>query len=121
MAGCTATVPVFKRLLEHGAKLEDSVPLNTAASAQSDTDRNPIIEVLLKLRVDVNAFDDLRSTYAVGMPLYSAVVVAGVEKVRFLLERRIDTYVRNRRGVAPLEAAEETGHAQSAELFRRAS
>lgn len=105
MAACVSTPTVYKLLLEHGAKLEYSVPLHTAASSQEDEDRISMMAYLLELGVDINGFDDRRGLYATGTPLHAAIEAGGIAKVRFLLEQGADPILKHDYKGTPMQAA----------------
>ncbi len=119
-AAGVSTVTVFDLLLEHGAKLENSLPLHAAAKSDKDGERISMMAHLLELGVDVNGSDDSRGPYGFGTPLHHAIRERHIQIVRFLLGKGANPHIRNRAGDTAFGQAEKTTCAQIIELLKGA-
>lgn len=125
MAAEVGTVPIFKLLLQHGAKLENSFPLHAAAimgprdaarlsrALPSEYlsivgNRIPMMKYLLNIGVDVNGPDDSGNPHhRYGNPLHYAIAQGPPANVRFLLEHGADPNLKDARGKTAFELADE--------------
>ena len=81
------SITTFKFLLEHGARLQDSLLLHTAAGADADAERLPMLAYLLGLAgIDVNASDASSGSYAQGPPINHAIALRGYQKMACLIK-----------------------------------
>lgn len=110
-AASIASPEVFALLLQHGAKLQNSLPLHAAAASTSKSDGEsiPLMEYLLELGVDINGSDEARGFAALGTPLLYAIRERMIQRVEFLLSKRADVRVTGRGGVTALQLAKQTG------------
>ncbi len=90
-AAAFGTIDLVKLLLQHGASLSNSTPLQSAAmSPLEDADRIPMLEYLLGLTsLDINAGDKdiVGIHYQVGPPINAALKKPHMQRVRWLLGR----------------------------------
>lgn len=111
-AATMSSPAVIDLLIQHGAKLENSLPLHAAATAdvKPDGERIPMMAHLLQLGVDINGTDESRGMAAFGTPLHHAVRWARMDAVRFLLMKGADVRVKVLRGeLTALDLARQTG------------
>lgn len=99
-AAAVSSPATFDLLIQHGAKLENSLPLHAAAVAEGkpDGERMEMMEHLLGLGVDIDKTDEERGFAARGTPLQLAVRWGRMETVRFLLRRGADVRKKVLRG-----------------------
>lgn len=109
-AASTASPEIFRLLLEHGAKLENSLPLHAAAATSSKSDGESIdmMEYLLQLGVDINGSDESRGFRALGTPLHYAIRGRMTERVKFLRAKGSDVKIAGRGGITALKLAKQT-------------
>lgn len=85
-------------LLEHGAKLENSLVFHYALMRKSEPSdleaRTPMMEYLLNLGADINKFGWIGSLPYGGTALHLAAFFGRVEDARWLLEHGADPTVR---------------------------
>jgi ankyrin repeat protein len=89
-AANACSIPMFDYLLEHGAKLDASIPLHMVALRfPIDDDWKRMVDHLLSLGVDVNglAFKQLGVFGWKGTPLHYVVETGDVNAARYLLEK----------------------------------
>lgn len=110
VAAANSGPAVFELLMTHGARLEDSDALHSAAGARKNrSGRVEMMAYLLDLGMDVNAIG--RREYLPsrrigrGAPLHAAVAAQEADRIEFLLKRGADVEVRNTLGQTPLEYA----------------
>lgn len=115
---CWSSISTLDLLLEHGAKLENSFPLHTAAGMGDE--RIPMMAHLIELGVDVNLLDTERVRYRHGTPLHCAVGQRKFGTVRFLLENGADLHIQDVYGVTPIEMAKKTGNQEIITLLETA-
>ena len=120
-AASIATPEVFALLLQHGAKLQNSLPLHAAAASTSKSDGEsiPLMEYLLELGVDIDGSDEARGFTALGTPLQYAVRERMVQRVEFLLSKGADVRVVGRGRVTALQLARQTGREDVIALVER--
>ncbi len=123
VAAANSSPVVFDLLLAHGAKLEDSDALHSAAGEkEKQPGRIEMMAHLLDLGMDINAIG--RREYPAGRrigrgtPLQSAVAPEEVERIEFLLKRGADREVKNTLGQTPLEYAIARGFATSEAVLK---
>lgn len=121
LAACGSSIPVFDLLLEHGAKLEDGMPLHLVAEAGAHSGGLPMMQHLLDLGVDINGLDNARGPWRAGTPLHCAVKSANAERVRFLLEHGADPHHQGSWGKTPLEMARIRRHSEVAVILAKAT
>ncbi|KAL9069662.1 MAG: hypothetical protein Q9161_005362 [Pseudevernia consocians] len=109
-AASTASPDIFALLLQHGAKLENSLPLHAAAASTFKADDESILmmEYLLQLGVDIDGSDEVRGIRALGTPLHYAIRGRMIERVKFLLMKGSNMKVAGRDGLTVLELAKQT-------------
>lgn len=110
-AASIAIPETFGLLLQHGAKLENSLPLHATAASTSKADDEsiPMMEYLLHLGVDIDGSDEARGFRALGTPLHYAIREKMTERVKFLLMRGSNVNVAGRGGITALMLAQQTG------------
>lgn len=110
-AASTASLEIFGLLLQHGAKLENSLPLHAAAASTSKADDESLAMMgyLLQLGVDIDGSDEGRGLRALGTPLHYAIRGRMIERVRFLLMKGSNVKTAGRGGLMPLTLAVQTG------------
>ncbi|CAL5872865.1 uncharacterized protein PFLUO_LOCUS7134 [Penicillium psychrofluorescens] len=86
-------------LVEHGAKLENSLALHSALVRQEK--RIPVMEHLLDLGVDINHFGWLPPLAHGGTALHLAAYRGQVEEVQWLLEHGADPEIEGRMQMMP--------------------
>ena len=86
-------------LVEHGAKLENSLALHHALMRQED--RIPMMEHLLHLGVNINRFGWLPPLAHGGTALHLAAYRGQVHEVQWLLEHGADPETEGRMGMMP--------------------
>ena len=123
VAAGNASIEIFDLLLAHGAKLEDSDALHSAAGNRTKKPgRVEMMAHLLDLGMDINAL--FRREHPPGRrvgrgtPLQSATGPQEVDRIMFLLERGADREVKNTLGQTPLEYAAAKGLTTSEALLR---
>ena len=114
---------VFDLLIAHGARLEDSDALHSAAGEREKRPgRVEMMTHLLEMGMDINAMGrrDYPPSRRIGRgtPLHAAVGARELDRIEFLLERGADMEVRNTLGQTPLEYAVAKGFATSEEFLR---
>ena len=109
-AASIASPEVFALLLQHGAKLQNSLPLHAAAASTSKSDGEsiPLMAYLLELGVDIDGSDEARG-FALGTPLLYAIRERMIQRVEFLLSKGADVWVTGRGGVTALQLAKQMG------------
>lgn len=85
-AAAHTSFATFQKLLNHGAKLENSIPLHAVAAAAADAERLPMMTELLKLGIGMNAEDEMMGPYSRGPSIVRAIESGGMKKTQFLLE-----------------------------------
>ena len=120
-AASTASPEIFGLLLQHGAKLKDSLPLHAAAASVSKADHESIamMEYLLQLGVNIDGSDESRGFMALGTPLHYAVRDRLMERVRFLLMKGSDVKIAGRGGVTVMKLAKGTGNEELVALIEK--
>lgn len=111
-AAAMSSPAIIDLLIQHGAKLKNSLPLHAAATTdvKPDCERIAMMAHLLQLGVDINGTDESRGMAAFGTPLHHAVRWARMDAVRFLLMRGADVEAKVLRGKATaLDLARQTG------------
>lgn len=110
VAAANSTPAVFELLITHGARLEDSDALHSAAGEREKRPgRVEMMAYLLELGMQINALG--RREYPVsrrigrGTPLHAAVATQDIDRIEFLLRNGADTGVRNTLGQTALEYA----------------
>lgn len=121
-AASDATPEIFALLLQHGAKLENSLPLHAAAAStfKADEESIPMMEYLLQLGVDIDGSDEARGFRAVGTPLHYAIRERMMKRVEFLLMKGSDVSVAGRDAVTALQLAKQTGKEEMIALIEGA-
>ena len=104
--------------MTHGARLEDSDALHSAAGERKNRPgRVEMMAYLLDLGMDINAIGrrDYPPSRRIGRgtPLHAAVGAREVNRIEFLLKRGANTEVRNTLGQTPLDFAVAKGFATS--------
>lgn len=102
---------IIDLLIQHGAKLENSLPLHAAVTRDVEPygEGIPMMAHLLQLGVDINGTDESRGFAAFGTPLHYAVRRARIDTVRFLLRKGADVRAKVLRGEATaLDLARQT-------------
>ena len=114
VAAANTSPAVFDMLLNHGAKLQDSDALHSAAGERvKRLGRLEMMDHLLHLGMDINAL--WRREYPPsrrmgrGTPLHAAVSAQEVDRIKFLLGRGADMEKKNTLDQTPLEYAVAKG------------
>ena len=109
--------------MAHGARLEDSDALHSAAGEREKRPgRVEMAAYLLDLGMHINALG--RREYPPsrrigrGTPLHAAVATQEIDRIEFLIKRGADMGVRNTLGQTPLEYAIAKGFAASEAFLR---
>ncbi len=125
VAAANSTPTVVDLLLAHGAGLEDSDALHSAAGEREKRPgRVEMMSHLLRLGMDVNALG--RREYPAGRrigrgtPLQAAVAPQERDRFGFLLGQGADKEIKNTLGETPLEYATERGFTISEAILRAA-
>jgi ankyrin repeat protein len=118
-AASHGSVDTLNLLLEHGAKLENSIALHYAAESDQEG-RVSVMERLLQLRMDINRWDWNIRDYAIGPPLFYTIKSGNPSHVWFVLENGGNPLLRNRLGQTAVEAAELGASGQIVELLKQA-
>lgn len=127
VAAANSSPFLFDLLVQHGARLEDSDALHSAAGAREKPEgRIEMMRHLLELNVfDANALE--RREYPParrrgrGTPLHSGVAPQEVERLKLLLEHGADLQGKNTMGQTALEYAAARGFTVSEAFLRDAA
>lgn len=119
LAAYSSSTATIDLLLEHGARLDKSFALNSAAVKENNT---AMMEHLIELGADLNGFQGGPYVSFQGTPLHRAIRSGRVENVRFLLEKGADPYFKDSPwGGTPLEEAERFVRPEIIELLKNAA
>lgn len=123
-APLTSSLNTVKALISHGADLQKTRALITAAESYNV---NPapveIMALLLDHGVDIDRveimYDPFDATVFAGTALHRAVEKQDAERVRFLLWRGANRHVKGFKGLMALEAAEARGLRDMVDILRK--
>jgi hypothetical protein len=87
LAACSSSISTIDLLIEHGAKIDKSFALHTAASTKNNI---AMMEHLIELGADVNEYQHSPYYGIQGTPLRHAIRSGRVENIRFLLDKGAD-------------------------------
>ena len=125
VAAANATTQVFDLLVAHGARIEESDALHSAAGERENKPgRVDMMTHLLGMGFNVNAIG--RRDYPPGRkigrgtPLHAAMAPQQTERIDLLLRHGADTEVKNTLGQTPLEYTVEKGFRRSENFLRSA-
>ena len=127
VAAANSSPSLFDLLVQHGARLEDSDALHSAAGAREKPEgRIEMMRHLLELNVfDVNALERREYPSARrrgrGTPLHSGVAPQEVERLKLLLEHGADLQGKNTMGQTALEYAAARGFTVSEAFLKDAA
>ena len=123
VAAANSTPAIFELLMAHGARLEDSDALHSAAGEREKRPgRVEMAAYLLDLRVDINALGRREYPHSRrigrGTALHAAIATQEIERIKFLLKMGASMEVRNTLGQRPLEYVTAKGFATSEAFLR---
>lgn len=108
MAAWECDIEIFELLLEHGAKLENSLALHRAMMRNSD-DRIAFAERILSHGADINRFGHLSPVpLRGGTALAVAARLGTLDEIRWLLEHGVDQYIGDSQGLTASHYAYST-------------
>ncbi|EON66585.1 hypothetical protein W97_05831 [Coniosporium apollinis CBS 100218] len=122
-AGYNGSFNTIKYLISHGANLQDTMALiSAAASERTNSDTFEIMTFLLDHGVDIDCvervYEPLAATVYYGTALHRAVEREDAERVRFLLQRGANRHIKGFEGVSALEVAEMRELKEMADILR---
>lgn len=125
VAAANSTPTVLDLLIAHGARLEDSDALHSAAGErEKKPGRVEMMSHLLHLGMDINALAQREypagRRIGRGTPLQAAVAPEEPDRIQFLIEHGANQEVKNTLGQTPLEYAIERGFTTSEAILRGA-
>lgn len=109
LAAWVCDIEIFDILLEHGAKLENSLALHRAMM-RNHNDRISFSERLLSYGLDINRVGYLSPVpLQGGTPLAVAAKVGTLDQIRWLLEHGADHYICGSHGITASDYAYMAG------------